>query len=74
MESDEQLARRLQLEEEGSITRLPRNMINDEELARLLQSEEDAGQESSDLAVSESHAKHRLFGLHVCSGLTLKFF
>ena len=48
-ETDEQLARRLQMEDRSKLRGdelTQRNMINDEELARLLQNEEDAALES----------------------------
>jgi hypothetical protein len=70
MESDEQLARRLQLEEESSITQLPRDTISDSELARLLQNEEEAGKVS---ALSEPHGQRGFFGLHGSRGFPSDF-
>ena len=68
-ETDEQLARRLQMEEEsglvGSGALADRNTINDEELARMLQNEEDAamGNESKgSMPIGKEKAPISFFG------------
>ena len=68
-ETDEQLARRLQMEEEsglaGSGALAERNTINDEELARMLQNEEDAatGNESKgSMSTGKEKASFGFFG------------